>query len=105
MSEDNKIEQFSINLFYTKEGEKITLLDSKNIELGSFSQQFNQEEKSFYLSDFDFPNASIPQLQEYLLFQLEAPIMAHAETIKVDVFPLKKELVDEILTFLLTVIQ
>ena len=99
MSEDNKIEQFSINLFYTKEGEKITLLDSKNIELGSFSQQFNQEEKSFYLSDFDFPNASIPQLQEYLLFQLEAPIMAHAETIKVDVFPLKKELVDEILTF------
>jgi len=97
MSEEREIKQFSINLYSTKEEDKITIFDHQQNELGSFIQQFNQEEKSFHLFDYSFSNISFSQLQEYLLFQLEVPIVCHAEKIKIDGFPLKKELTNQIL--------
>ena len=91
---DNK---YGIDLLIKDNEDKIIIYDHQHNELGYFTQQFNQEEKSFQLFDYNFSKASIIQLQEYLIFQLEVPIVCHAEIIKIDNFPLKKELINEIL--------
>lgn len=97
MSEEIEIKQFSINLYCKKKGDKITLLDHQLNELGSFIQRFNQEKKNFSLFDYKFLKVSIDQLKEYLITQLDVCIICHAEKIKINGFPLKRELILQIL--------
>lgn len=97
MSNEREIKQFSLNLYYIMEGDKEIILDSKYNELGSYIQEFNQEKKKFHLFKYNFSELSIPQLQEYLMFQLEVPIICHAEKIFIDGFPMKRELTNQIL--------
>lgn len=98
MSEEREIEQFSLNLYYIMEENKTTILDHQHNELGSFIQKFNQEEKNFHIFDYNFSNASVYQLQELPFFQLHVPIICHAEKIKIDGFPLKREIVNPIIS-------
>ena len=81
MSKEREIRPFSLNLFYIMEEDKITILNKQHNELGTFIEQFNQEEKEFHIFDFNFSKFSIPQLQEYLIFQLKVPIVCSAQKV------------------------
>lgn len=97
MSEEREIKRFSVNLYCVKEGDKITLLDRQYKELGKFTQHFDQEQKGFFLSDYEFSDISNFQAQEYLMFQLKVPIAVHAVTIEIDELPLKLESIHQVL--------
>ncbi len=98
MSEEREIKEFSINLYYTNEEDKFTILDHNFNEIGNFIQQFDQEGKSFHLFDYNFSKFSLFQLQEYFFFQLDVPIVCHAVKIKIDGFPLKIDYINQILS-------
>ena len=97
MSKEREIKPFSLNLYYTIEEDIITILDQQHNELGTFIQQFNQEEKEFHFLDYNFSELSISQLQEYLVFQLKVPIVCYAQKVIIEGFPLKRELTNQIL--------
>lgn len=97
MSEKREIKPFSLYLFYTKEEDKVTILDRQNNEIGTYIEQYNQEEKVFHIFGYNFSKFSIPQLQEYLVFQLKVPLACHAQKVLIEGFPMKKDLTYEIL--------
>ena len=99
LEEESEIKRFSLTLFYTKAGDTCTLLDHNKKELGSFTQQFDQDDKTFYVHDFNLSYASLNQLQEYLSFQMMVPISCHAKKVKMDKFPLKKKMIQTVLEF------
>lgn len=94
---EREIKPFSPNLYYTIEKDKITILDRQYNELGTFIQQFDQEKKDFHIFRYKFSASSTYELQEYLIFQLKVPILCHMQKVRIEGFPMKKDLTTEIL--------
>ena len=73
MSEEREIKRFSVNLYCVKEGDKISLLDRQYKELGKFTQHFDQEQKGFFLSDYEF--SDISNFQFYYSITDKCPVL------------------------------
>lgn len=54
MEEIKNYKQFSFYLFYIKNDNNITIYNNKKIRLGTFTQDFNEQDKVLLLSNYNF---------------------------------------------------
>lgn len=85
--------KYSINLFYIKNENNITIYNNKKIMLGTFTRDFNERDKVLLLSNYSFENRINDCMHELLFFQIFIAIIIQAEKLIIEGFPLTSRLI------------
>ena len=98
MEEKKNYKQYSINLFYIKNENNITIYNKKKIRLGTFTRDFNERDKVLLLSDYKFENRIIDCMHELLYFQIFIAIIIQANKLIIEGFPLTSLLIKPVIS-------
>ncbi|MHA1251222.1 MAG: DUF4238 domain-containing protein [Candidatus Helarchaeota archaeon] len=89
---------FSLNLFYIKNDTNFIIYNRNKIRLGTFTQNFDEENKIFHLTNYQFDKIIIGYMQELLYFQIFIAIIIQAEKLIIEGFPLTSKLIKPVLS-------
>ncbi len=98
MEETENYKQFSFNLFYIKKDNSITIYNNKKIRLGTFTQDFMEQDKVLLLSNYSFEKRTIDCLHELLFFQIFIAIIVQADKLIIEGFPLASSLIKPVIS-------
>lgn len=98
MEEIKNYKQFSFYLFYIKNDNNITIYNNKKIRLGTFTQDFNEQDKVLLLSNYNFEKRIIDCMHELLYFQIFIAIIIQVEKLIIEGFPLTSKLIKPVIS-------
>ncbi|KKL22772.1 hypothetical protein LCGC14_2432050 [marine sediment metagenome] len=97
IEETENYKKFSLNLFYIKNDKSITIYNNKKVKLGTYTQDFNEQDKVLLLSNYSFEKKIIDCLHELLFFQIFIAIIIQADKLIMEGFPLASRLIKPVI--------
>jgi len=98
MEKTENYKQFSFYLYYIKNDNCITIYNHKKIRLGTFTQDFNEQDKVLLLSNYRFEKRIIDCMHELLYFQIFIAIIIQVEKLIIEGFPLTSRLIKPVIS-------